>query len=289
VRSIYSMVALIIFGTSGLLAQTGLDSNQEVANVISPGNTGAEMIESLRQGYESSAYDAFLANLNADYQQMVQSGKFDEFVKMREAPPADKNMQQIASHWETIHQKLLTERNEELKAAVEGQTDQLIFNRIHSVISPLPSDQKEALQYLSGLRFKTPGSATNNDEKKLIDIDLASEFKIVHLDAQYAQKPFDDRHEKHVVINMDALHQMQEAAKSFKDSDLQKKIELASAGFDHWQARNWDLNLLRQIIKKPSNDVEKKIASIFAKYREKTNDLYQKEFLAKIDDLKTSS
>ena len=175
------------------------------------------------------------------------------------------------------------------KQAVAGQTDQLIYKRIHSVISPLPADQKEALQYLAALRFKTPANAVNADEKKLIEIDLASEFNIVHLDAQYAQKPFEDRYEKHVVINMDALHQMQEAAKSFKDTDLQKKIELASAGFDHWQARNWDLNLLHQIIKKPANDVEKKIASIFSKYREKSNDLYQKEFLAKLDSLKTPS
>ena len=282
-RSIYSMVALIIFGASGLLAQNGLGVTRESSQTIFQSRMGNEMVESLRKGYESNAYDAFLANLNSDYQQMVQSGKFDEFVKMRDVSPADKNLQQIAAHWETLHQKILAERNEELKGAIAEQTDQLIFKRIHSVISSLPADQKDALQYISALRFKTPANAVNDDERKLIEIDLASEFKIVHLDAQYAQKPFEDRYEKHVVINMDSLRQMNEAAKSFKDSALQKKVELAAAGFDTWQARNWDLNLLHQIIKKPTSDIEKKIASIFGKYREKTNDLYQKEFLAKLD------
>lgn len=283
------MVALIIFGASGLLAQNGQNASQEISHVTSPSHMGAEMVESLRQSYESSAYDAFLANLNADYQQMVQSGKFDEFVKMREVPPPDENTQQIAANWEVIHQKLLAERNEELKAAIDGQTDHPIYKHIHSIISPLPADQKEALHYIAALRFKTPENAMNADEKKLIEIDLASEFKIVHLDAQYAQKPFEERYEKHVVINMDALHQMQEAAKSFNDSNLQKKVELAASGFDSWQARNWDLNLLHQIIKKPTNDVEKKIASIFGKYREKSSDLYQKEFLAKLETSNVSS
>jgi hypothetical protein len=289
-KSIYSMVALVIFGASGLLAQNGSSiAHPDTAHSVTLSLSGHELIESLRKGYESNSYDAFLANLNSDYQQMVQSGQIDEFVKMREAPPADKNLQQIADRWETIHQKLIAERNEELKEAVAGQTDQILFNRIQSIVSPIPDDQNEALQYMVALRFKTPANAANDDERKLIEIDLASEFKIVHLDAQYAQKPFDDRFEKNIVINMDAMHQMQEASKSFKDSDLQKKVELASKGFDTWQARHWDLNLLHQIIKKPTNDTERKIASIFGKYREKTNDLYQKEFLAKREPTKDRS
>jgi len=280
-KSIYSMVALIIFGSSGVLAHDKAGISQGMVRETSQNHTGVELVESLRNSYESSAYDAFLANLNADYQQMVQSGKLEEFVKMREAPPADKNMQQIAAHWETIHQKLIAERNEELKTAVAGQTDQLIFKRVQSVTSPLPDDQKEALHYLATLRFKTPADAMNADEKKLIEIDIKSEFEIVHLDAQNPQ--IEDRYEKYVIINMDALHQMEMASKSFKDTGLQKKVGLAAVGFDHWQARNWDLNLLHQIIKKPTNDVEKKIASIFSKYQEKSNELYQTEFLAKLD------
>jgi|GEM_PF-2253336 len=284
-KSIYSLVALIIFGSSILNAQNDPNADKvgSQEHVISQGLSGVELVESLRQNYESNAYDAFLANLNADYQQMVQSGKFDEFIKMRETPAADQVMQQLAKHWETIHQNLLAERNEELKSIVSGQTDQMIYKRIYSISSSLPDDQKEALHYISALRFKTPALAINEDEKKLIEIDLASEFKIVHLDAQYAQKPFEDRYEKYLVINMDSLRQMQEAAKSFNDSDLRKKIDLAAQGFDLWMSRNWDLNLLHQIIKKPSNDVEKKIASAFSRYREKKNDLYQKEFLVKLE------
>ncbi len=285
-KSIYSAIALIIFGTSGILAQDKPAANVEVA-YVSQTRMGAELVETIRHDYESNAYDAFLATLQADYQQMIQSGKLDEFVKMREAPSADQNLQKITERWETIYHKLLSERNEELNQIANGQTDQMIAKRIHSVTSSLPADQKDALLYLASLRFKTPDQAINEDEKKLIEIDIASEFKTVHLNAQYAQKAFNDRYEKHLVINMDALRQMLDAAKSFKDSSLQEKVVLAAQGFDQWQARNWDLNLLNQIIKKPSNDVEKKIAGSFEKFRNATNDLYQKEFLDQVSNSST--
>jgi uncharacterized protein YeeX (DUF496 family) len=282
-NKIYSLVALIIFGSTSFAAQSIAGSTQEVSQNVQLNQTGVEMIESLRQSYESHSYDAFLASLQDDYEKIIQGGNFDEFIKMREIPPVDEKLKEIAAHWETIHQKLISERNDELTAAVVDQSDSAIFKRVNSIVASLPADQKEALQYLTALRFKTPSNASNDDEKKLIEIDVVSEFKIVHLDAQYAQKPFEDRFEKHVIIGMDMIHQMREASKSFKDTNLQKKVELAAAGFDAWQARNWDLNLLNQIVKKPTNDVEKKIASIFSSYRMKKDDLYQKEFLAKLD------
>jgi hypothetical protein len=145
-------------------------------------------------------------------------------------------------------------------------------------------EQKEALQYLSSLRFKTPEAAQNGDERKLIDIDLAAEFKVVHLDIQYAEKPFQDRFEKHIAISMDMLKQMQEAGKMFQDTSLKKKIDLAASAFDEWQARNYDLNQLNKISQKPSTDFEKKIASIINSYKAKKDDLYQKEFLAQLDE-----
>ncbi|MBF8263835.1 MAG: hypothetical protein HW387_1500 [Parachlamydiales bacterium] len=282
VKKIYSLAALALIAASSMPAQQTSIPASEPAIAAQQIRTGQDIVTSLRQSYESGAYDAFLANLQSDYQQMVKSSKFSEFITMREAPAPDVKLKQLAARYEEMSQQLAAQRNDELKAAIAGQSDALA-QQIQSITQPLPTDQKEALQYLSSLRFKTPDKAGNQDEKKLIEIDLASEFKVVHLDAQYAQKPFVDRMEKHMIINMDMMRQMVDASKSFQDSSLQNKVQLASLGFDTWQARNWDLNLLNQIVRKPGSDSERKIASIMTSYQAKKADLYQKEFLAKLD------
>lgn len=284
-KKIYSLTALAFFAASSLMAQGANPTavNHESVQTVPGSRLGQDVVRSLRQSYESGAYDAFLANLNADYLKFVQSGKFAEFVKMRGAPEADAKLKDLATKWEVSHHKLVQERNEALIAACAGNDDQILSQRVRSAIATLPEDQKEALHYLSNLRFKTPENAINGDEKKLIEIDLASEFKMVHLDAQYAQKPFEDRFEKHIVISLDMLKQMQDASASFKDTALQKKIALAAAGYDSWLSRNWDLNLLNQVVRKPMSEFEKKIAAILTEFKAKKDDLYQKEFVSQLD------
>jgi hypothetical protein len=286
VKKLVSVAALAFFAASSLAAAQ--NSNTTPMKEASLPNhaqqrLGNELVASLRQAYETGSYDAFLANLHADYQNLIQSGKFAEFVKMREMPPVDEKLTQLSQHWEDMHQKIVDERNAALLASIAGKEDQILAQRIQSATKQMAPEQKEALHYLASLRFKTPEKAANEDEKKLIEIDLASEFKLVHMDMQFAQKPFEDRIEKHLVINMDMIKQMSEAAKSFKDSALKKKVEIAAAVYDAWQSRNWDLNKLNHIAKKPVGDFEKKIAEIMKSYQAKKEDLYQKEFLAKLD------
>ena len=281
-KKIYSLAALAFFAASSLSAQSP-DKNREHTAPIQTKRTGQEVLASLREGYQNGTYDAFLANLRADYQTFVKSGKFDEFVQMRDIPLGDEKLLQLSSHFDALHQKLIDERNQELKSVIEQQNDPIIKQRVQSILTPLSDEQRDALHYLASLRFKTPDKGTSDDEKKLIEIDLVSEFNLVHLDSQYAQKPFDDRIEKHVIINMEMMRQMKDAASSFENSQLKKKIEQATSAFDTWQARSWDMRELNNLVKKPGSDFEKKIASILSSYQVKKDDLYQKEFLAKID------
>lgn len=272
---------LALMASSGIIAQTNAASKQDSTSVAQQPRLGHDVIQTMRQGYTSGAYDAFLANLESDYRQMAQDSKFSEFVKMREVPPADEKTKQLALRWEEIHKKLIKERNDELKS-ISISNDEVLSNRIQSVVQQLPENQREALHYLTSLRFKTPGMAVNDDEKKLIELDIAAEFKMVHLDAQYAQQPFDDRVEKHIIISMDMLRQMVETSQSFKDAHLKEQVLLASQAFDAWQERNWDLNLLNHVIQKPSNDNERAIASVLKKYQDKKAELYQKEYIANL-------
>ena len=282
-KKVYSMAALAFFAASSLTAQNGGQAPKAAEQAAHHQRSGQEMMSQVRESFKAGGYDAFLANLRADYQTYMKSGHFNEFVKMRDIPQGDEKLLQLSAHWDSLNQQLLDERNQELKAAIEKQEDSSIGQRVQSILTPLSTDQKDILHYMSSLRFKTPDKAANDDERKLIEIDLASEFYIVHLDSQYAQKPFDDRVEKHILINMDMYRQMADAAQSFDNSQLKKKISEAAAGFDSWQARSLDMRELNRLVKKPGSDLEKKIASILSSYQVKKEDLYQKEFLAKID------
>lgn len=245
--------------------------------------TGEEMVGTIRRAFEAGEYRSFLAELDASYQQVAKEDSFAEFIQMREMPPTDEQLDKAAVRFETFHQELISERNSQLQEACQGHGDALICARVQSAITQLPSDQKDALKYISGLRFKTPKSAASDEEKLLIEIDLASEYKIVHLDAQYAAKPFEDRVQKHMVIKMDMLKQMQEASSNFSDQHLKNQIELALQGFDAWQAHNWDMHQLNVEAKQSSGELEKKIASILTSYKNKKDDLYQKEVLETVD------
>jgi hypothetical protein len=281
VNKFYLFSAITLLNLPFLSAQ---ENKPDVGGIqkLSSFRQGADAIGGLRKAYEEGSYDAFLANLQSDYQAMVESGKLDEFSEMRDAPTSDDQVEQVAKEWESIHHKLITDRNEQLLTAIAGQENEMTGKLIRSICASLPNDQREAILYLSSLRFKLPKNAVSEDEKKLIEIDIAAEFKAIHLDAQYAEKPFEDRMEQHVIIGMETMHRMEEISQAFKNNDLQKTIALAAKGYDQWQIRNWDLNLLNQIIKRPTSDIEKKIASVMQDYQTKKSDLYQKEFLAKI-------
>ncbi len=243
--------------------------------------TGEEVVGTIRKAFESGDYKSFLADLDASYRKALSDSRFNEFLKMREMPPADEQLDKAAAQFETLHRDLVSQRDSQLLAACEGQGDSLTCARIKSATRQIPEDQVDALKYISSLRFKTPQAAASQEEKQLIDIDLASEYKIVQLDSQYAAKPFADRVQKHMVVKMDMLKQMQEASQSFSDPALKAKVELAAKGFDTWQERNWDMHELAKEAKTPANELDKKVGSILADYKNKKDDLYQKEFIEK--------
>ena len=280
-KSLILGLSLAALGT--LAASESLPSERrEIVQFIDASSTGQEAMANLRLAYESGSYEDFLASLEADYQTLINEGSFDEFVQMREAFPEDEKLESIAREWEAQHKGLIAERNAKLLSLCEDSQEETLCKRIASLTSELPNDQKQAFDYLSSLRLKTPEMAANADERALIEIDLASEFKMIHLDAEHAAKPMENRADLQSVLRMDMLKQMNEAAKSFQDETIQKNVALANEGIDALQARIWDLNKLNTMSKKPSTDLEKAIAATLQEYKERSQDLYQKEFLAKM-------
>lgn len=282
----YSFAAMSLLAAAGLVAQGVSEASSitpsalTTASVQVDARTGADLISSLRKNYESGAYEKMLAGLDSEYQKMVQEGRFQEFSQMREIPSMNADEVGFSARWEALSQQLMEERNVELKE-ISNEGDALLKKHIDSVTTPLSREHKDALQYLSSLRSMSPEKAANADEKRLVEIDLISEFKILHLESQSAALPSNERIENQIVLKMDMLKQMQKSSESFKDQELKKKINAAVEASDVVQARFWDLNQLKAMAKKPSNDVEKKLASTLSSHKTKESDLYRNE-LAKI-------
>ena len=281
-KKFYTAATFSLLAGAGLFAQGAKEttrlkttSSEIVVPQQADQRTGQEVVQDLRRGYEAGQYNALLAGLEADYQKAKGEGQLDEFIQMREETPLSEEEHAFSSHWATVAQQFVEERNGQLKAACSDAGDILTCKRVESIATSLSPEQKEALHSLSSLRFKTPEQAVNEDERTLIEIDIASEFKILHLDAQFAAQPSDDRLEKQMVLKMDMLKQMQQAAETFQDEHLKKTVAEASSGLDLWQARHWDLNELRKM--KPTTDLDKKIATILSVSKTKESDLYKQE------------
>jgi hypothetical protein len=288
-KKYFTVATLSLLAVSGLVAQLVVSEPEKKEVAVAPiqtlSLTGEEKVAQIRSDYLAGRYDEMLSELSGDYEKLVKDGHAADLIKMREAPPEDENLKLLAAKWEATHQALLDERNTSLQGACKESKEERICKLIASALSQstVSSEEKEAMRYLSSLRFKTPDQAMSDDERALIDIDVATEFKTLHLDAQYAAKPFDNRYEKQVVIKMAMFQEMQGAAKNFSDQALARKVDLAATQLDAWQACNLDAVQLNALVKKPSSELEKKIASIISGYQAKKEDLYQKEFLAKLD------
>jgi hypothetical protein len=275
-------LALCVGGAAFAVERNVEPMQQTVSSTAQP-ETGPEVIAVLRAGYAEGSFNSFLDGLEGDYRDLEKSGRLQEFAEMRQAPEPDSQLKDLATHYEVLAGTLLKQRNIELKEVCKGQEEAIACKRVQSATSELDLEQQEAMRYLANLRFKTPEQATNDDERKLIEIDLAYEFKLVHLDAQRLSGEETTLDQKQIVLGMDKIEKMQDVSKGFSDQALKKKVDLAAKGFDAWQSKGLDMRELAAAAKKPSGDLERKIGSVLSSYKAKKDDLYQKEFLAKLD------
>jgi len=282
-KKIYAVLGLTACAVTTALAVNEVQKpSQETQVAEKAGMTGGERVAILREQYQQGKFNSLLVKLEADYVSLLKSGRVKEFAEMRQVPDVDQEIQGIAQQFEKRAAALLEKRNDELKALCSGKEQELAIRRVQSLTAPVDEAQSEAMHYLSSLRFKTPEQATTSEERTLIEIDLAHEFKSVHLDVHH---PGDrtDLLEQQIVLSMEKMEKMRRAAETFSDSALQAKVLLAAKSFDAWQSRSLDLRELLATVKKPSNELERKIGSVLSSYKAKQDDLYQQEFLAKLD------
>ena len=282
-KKFYSFAVLSMLAGAGMVAQAGTESESVKKSIVMTApvqiesHSGEEVVSSLRQGYRAGVYKQLLSNLESEYQKVAQEGRIQEISAMRNSYTMDAEEQAFSARWEALSKQLIQERNCDLLEIAQNSSDPLLAKRIQSATKQLSDEQNEALYYLSSLRAKSLDQAASAEEKTLIEIDLAAEIKMLQLESQSMQASTKERMEQQMVLRFEMLDKMQQASEFFKDEALKKKIAVAVEASENAQARFWDLNQLKLLSKKPSNEAEKKVSLVLSSYKTKESDLYREE------------
>jgi hypothetical protein len=240
---------------------------------------GSESVARIRAAYEKGDYQDFLESMEADLHRAKSNTALKQLTQMREEIPAEQ-VDRLSAEYEKSLQTLQQQRDQELEAVCHGGSD-LFCQKVENVVHPVLSEKENlAFEKIHQLRFHPVGSGKNSDENAMIDIDLATEFKLVHLSA--LGKTPEVKRELSLVLKMEEMDRFAKAAAHFQDGELKEAVMTAERAFDRLQAKHWDLADLRQLSSgrmKPSSSEEEAVAKILSQYDSKRSDLYQKEFL----------
>lgn len=227
---------------------------------------GKETVGAMRAAYEKGEYDAFLQEVEVSYQQAIAQNELDSLIQMRQKDvPVD-----FQEKWEKEFVALQQKKNAELLSALSDKDDSVFAQKVRSLAANLSTpEQEKAISKLNGFVSTAPGSGKSEDENKLIQIDLEYEYKILH--AVSSDLSPQERQEQQLVLRMEKMDKMAEAAKTFQDHSLKQAVGLAAANFDARLSRNLDGADLNAYVKgnaKPANALEEKVVSILSSYHE---------------------
>ena len=263
------LLAILSVGSSPLLAVEPSPLSNKTEVVLPQQVLGSQAIDAIREGFENGNYDSFLKELDDSYKGAVAKNQLTQLVEMREG---------VFEHWkewETKAQNLQKEKNKELIRAVEDEDPSPFKEKVLSAASnPIAPEQEEALFKIASFRQMAPGSGANEDENRLIDLDLEYEYKALHLAMPGASSA--NLKEKQIVLRMEKEIKMIELASSFQDASLKKAVDLYAQNLNTRLAQIWDavdLNALANGKEKIANAAEEKVALILNQYQEKFGDL----------------
>lgn len=230
---------------------------------------GKELVSSVRSSYEDGEYTEFFSEMDRSYKAADLSG----LIQMRQKEiPLD-----FQEKWEQQFTRLQKEKNSKLLNAISDKDDSSFAQKVRSVAADITTpEQEKALSKLNSFIVMAPGSGINEDENRLIDLDLEYEYKLLHAELPMSDVSPQERQERQIALRMEKMEKMVEASKNFKDLSLKSAVGLSSANLDVRLARNLDgvdLNGLTKRKEKPANQVEENVYSILSSYQEKFSDL----------------
>jgi len=234
---------------------------------------GKETISAVRGAYEKGEYSEFLSEMDTSYEEADLEG----LIQMRQKVVAD----DFPEKWERRFFDLQKEKNRELLNVLSDQDDSIFAEKVRSAAANLSTpEQEKAISKLNSLIAMAPNAGANEDENKVIAIDLEYEYKLLHaklpITADSKESFPQKRQDQQIALRMEKMDKMVEASKTFQDHSLKQAVELAAANLDARLARNLDgadLNALVKGKKKPAGKLEAKVYSILSSYQERFSDL----------------
>lgn len=265
--NINTILASILCAISSIGSEEGGGAKTEV--VQSNFSLGSEVVAAARSSYENGSYSEFLKAMDSSFSE----ADLSHLIEMRQKQiPLE-----FQEKWEKQFLELQKEKNKELLGVIPDSDDSLFAKKVRSVAANLlSSEQEKALSKLNAFISMAPGTGANEDENRLIDIDLEYEYKLLHADLPTNDVSLQERRGEQLALRMEKMDKMVEASKTFQDHSLKEAVGIASASLDDRLARildGTDLNALAKGKIKPSNSVEEKVYSILSLYQGKFSDL----------------
>ena len=265
--NISTILAAILCAAAPLASMEVKDPKTEMRQ--SADQLGSRTVSSILAAYQNGDYREFFSGMDASHKAADLSG----LTQMREKEiPL-----QFQQEWEQRFTDLRMEKNRDLLGAISDSDDSLFAEKVRSVAANLTTpEQEKALSRLHSLLTMAPGTGANEDENRLIDIDIEYEYKILHAEIPSSDVSLQQQQEQQIALRMEKMDKMVEASKTFQDLSLKQAVGIAAATLDQRLARNLDgadLNALAKGKVKPSNETEEKVYSILSSYQGKFSDL----------------
>lgn len=262
---LYSILAACFCATAPLASIEVQDPKIEASQ--SSIKLGKEIVSAVRASYANGEYNEFFSEMDASYKDADLSG----LIQMRQKEiPVDFQQQ-----WEEKFAHLQKERNSQLLKALSDKDGSLFAQKVRSVAAQIATpEQEKALSKLNSFIVMAPGTGLNDDENRLIDLDIEYEYKLLHAELPMSDVSPQHRQEYQIALRMEKMTKMVEASKNFQDLSLKQAVGLASANLDARLARNLDGVDLNGLAKgKPANEVEENVYSIISSYQGQFSDL----------------
>jgi TolA-binding protein len=263
-----SFLAAIFCATAPFASATAVEA-KGTEETRSAYTLGKERVAKIRAAYEKGQYDEFLAKMDREYK----AGDLDGLIQMRqrEVPVA------FQEKWEQQFLDLQKQKNRDLMNVVSDKDDSIFAEKVRSLAANISTpEQEKGISKLHSLLLMAPKTGANEDENKLIDIDLEYEYKLLHAALPTDDVSPEERSDYQIALRMEKMDQMKEAAKYFQDHSLKTAVGLAAANLDLRLARNLDgadLNALAKGKVKPSTQLEESVYLILSSYQEQFNEL----------------
>jgi hypothetical protein len=220
---------------------------------------GQETVAKVREAYEGGEYDAFLSQMEKDYQETFRENRLEGLAALRK----EAHVKLSDRERKELDQKffaLKAERNKRLLAAIQGEGESEFTRKVRSLASDLPEHN------LIDFHVLAPEEGVSPDERRLIATDLELEYKLIHAASVEGEK----KGEKLVALKMQNADRLAGLVAVMEDEALKARVQQYADHTDAYLAKELDaadLHPLGQGKVKPQNSIEQKVADILAWYQ----------------------